>query len=268
MKKSRRLYFFRLPNLLLLLLLITGLGLFLQLSSFTHAKPTESEAPQQEEESAEEPETDAESDGNSGADLPWDESEVVGDEGEMVEVIYDEGWELVGERVLGVNTTGAPPFQVPARKVEDIPMYPCSECHKGHNVNNRKRELKKDHLDIKLTHGKGRFWCDGCHDGRQMDQLLTIDGTYVDMDLSYLLCGQCHFREMEDWQHGVHGKRIGFWQGERVFRICTECHMAHSPAFIPVAPDPPPLPAVGHPASRLKEHHLIRFFDHLTGGVE
>ena len=194
----------------------------------------------------------------------WNQPESVGEEGELVEVVYEDGWQLVGERVRGVTTNGVFPYQVPARKIEDIPMFPCSECHKGHNINNRKRELKKEHANLKLAHGGGRFWCDGCHDGRQMDLLFTIDGTPVDMDLGYLLCGQCHFREMDDWQHGVHGKRIGFWEGVRVFRTCTECHNAHSPEFQPIAPDPPPGVPKGRPPPVQHSNHRIELIRHLA----
>ncbi len=205
---------------------------------------------------------------SNAADRPWDRVETVGEEGELVEVVNEEGWKIVGERVLGVRFNGALPFQVPARKVEDIPMYPCSECHKGNKVNNEKRRLKTKHADLKLDHGDGRFWCEGCHDGKRMDDLFTINGKAVDMDLGYLLCGQCHFREMEDWQHGVHGKRIGFWTGVRVFRTCTECHNAHSPGIKPYTPDPPPVAPKGKTPSSLHTHHRTKLLQRLTAGGE
>lgn len=198
----------------------------------------------------------------------WDTAQTVGDEGEVVEVVYDEGWQLLGERVRAVESNGVVPFELPARKVEDIPMFPCSECHKGHNINNRKRTLKKEHADLELTHGDGRFWCNGCHDGGSMDLLSTIDGRLVDMDLGYLLCGQCHFREMSDWQHGVHGKRIGFWAGPRVIRTCTECHNAHRPATGPYEADGPPSAPEGHPPSTLHTKHETKMMRQLADGKE
>ncbi|MEE8394957.1 MAG: hypothetical protein V3S29_02810 [bacterium] len=220
----------------------------------TSARPTAPERPQRSSRGA--------------AGQRWDAGETVGEEGEVVEVVYDEGWQLVGERARGVESDGVVPFQVPARKVEDIPMFPCSECHKGHDVNNLKRTLKKEHLDIELAHGDGRFWCDGCHDGASMDLLSTIDGRLVDMDLGYLLCGQCHFREMTDWQQAVHGKRIGFWAGVRVIRTCTECHNAHKPAVGPYEPDGPPSAPEGHPPSDFHTEHETEIIRDLAGGKE
>lgn len=199
---------------------------------------------------------------------PWDQPEAVGEEGEIVEVIYEDGWQLVGERVRGVSLNGARPYQVPARKIEDIPMFPCSDCHKGEKINNRKRVLKEKHAELKLDHGGSRFWCDACHDGKRMDVLVTIDRKPVDMDLGYLLCGQCHFREMDDWQHGIHGKRIGFWAGERVLRTCTECHNAHIPAKEQYAADPPPKPPKARRPSVLHTEHRIELMKHLSAEKE
>lgn len=179
--------------------------------------------------------------------LPWDEPEIVGDEGESVEVILEEGeWIVVGERLEGIRTQDARPYQVPARKVEDVPMYPCNDCHGKRQVADlRVRVLEKDHTNINVRHGGKWFWCTDCHDTKNMDGLRSIRNKHIDMDLGYLLCGQCHFRQLRDWQQGGHGKRIGFWKGERVLRTCTECHNAHSPAFEPIKPAPPPLVRTG-----------------------
>ena len=81
----------------------------------------------------------------------WDSVDTTGVEEELVETIYDadEGaWVIVGERGFGVRMYGAPEFQVPMRKWEDIPMFPCSDCHKKMEINYTPRELKKKHADL------------------------------------------------------------------------------------------------------------------------
>jgi hypothetical protein len=53
------------------------------------------------------------------------------------------------------------------------------------------------------------------------------------MDESYQLCAECHFREVEAWAAGAHGKRLDGWQGRRVVMACADCHDPHGPA-VPV----------------------------------
>ncbi len=173
----------------------------------------------------------------------WDSVDTTGVEEELVETAYDAdkgGWAIVGERGFGIGMYGAPEFQVPMRKWEDIPMFPCSDCHKKMEIDYTPRELKKKHADLVVDHGNDRFWCTACHDGKGMDFLASKDGRRIDMDHGYLHCGECHFKAHKDWEYGVHGLRIGMWQGSRVLRTCTECHDAHRPQITLEIPVPAP----------------------------
>jgi formate-dependent nitrite reductase cytochrome c552 subunit len=57
---------------------------------------------------------------------------------------------------------------------------------------------------------------------------------------SYRLCGQCHGDKYRDWRWGVHGKRIGNWDGQKTYFLCVNCHNPHSPKFKPLKPMPVP----------------------------
>lgn len=173
----------------------------------------------------------------------WDSVETTGVEEELVETVYNadkDNWEVVGERGFGIGMYGAPEFQVPMRKWEDVPMFPCSDCHKKMEINYTPRELKEKHADLIVDHGNDRFWCTACHDGKGMDFLASKDGRRIDMDHGYLHCGECHFKAHKDWEYGVHGLRVGMWQGTRVLRTCTECHDAHRPQIALETPVPAP----------------------------
>ncbi len=122
-------------------------------------------------------------------------------------------------------------FRTDTRK-DKIERFKCSQCHnnKPVSVNNA---AKVAHGDIVLDHG-GRekpLSCFTCHNREERNLLVTEAGVSVDMDHSYQLCGQCHFRQKKDWVGGAHGKRIGYWAGERVVNACTSCHDPHSPHF-------------------------------------
>ncbi len=122
-------------------------------------------------------------------------------------------------------------FWTETRK-DKIERFRCSQCH-----NNKKVEIagaaEMAHGDIVLVHG-GRekpFYCFTCHKWDERDFLVTEKGLKVDMDHSYQMCGQCHFREQKDWIGGAHGKRVSFWAGRRVVKNCASCHNPHSPLF-------------------------------------
>jgi hypothetical protein len=171
--------------------------------------------------------------------------------------------------VRGVTTRGktiadAPPFKVVPRKPA-LTKFPCTSCHDNSFVDPRVRVLKEEHGDLVFEHGGGRFWCyDACHNGRDMDNLVSLRRRPIDYDRPYLLCGQCHFEKQKDWSFGGHGHRagaflvprdapltrdklrvverdkIGTWRGERVLLNCTVCHNAHAPTIQPYPLSPPP----------------------------
>lgn len=122
-------------------------------------------------------------------------------------------------------------FWTESRKSK-IGRFKCSQCH-----NNKKVHLDKAaeiaHGEIVLNHGAEDkpLSCYTCHKKDARDYLVTEAGTEIDMDHSYQMCGQCHFRQKKDWAGGAHGKRIANWAGQRVVKNCTSCHDPHSPHF-------------------------------------
>ncbi len=61
--------------------------------------------------------------------------------------------------------------------------------------------------------------------------LRLASGATIPFTQSYLLCGQCHGDKLRDWRMGVHGKRVGMWNGEKTYFLCVNCHNPHSPRF-------------------------------------
>jgi hypothetical protein len=122
-------------------------------------------------------------------------------------------------------------FWTQTRK-DKIERYKCSQCHNNKEVNIT-NAAKMAHGDINLIHGGEQrpLQCFTCHKKDNRDLLVTEKGVTIDMDHSYQLCGQCHFRQKKDWVGGAHGKRVSFWAGKRVVKNCTSCHNPHSPKF-------------------------------------
>ncbi len=132
---------------------------------------------------------------------------------------------LVTERYQGGR------FWVETRK-DKMQRFKCSQCHNNKPVKvTRAAEIA--HGEIILKHGSESrpLACYTCHKKDERDFLVTEQGTKIDMDHSYQMCGQCHFRQKKDWVGGAHGKRISYWAGQRVVKNCTGCHDPHSPRF-------------------------------------
>ncbi|CAB1058009.1 hypothetical protein D1BOALGB6SA_2765 [Olavius sp. associated proteobacterium Delta 1] len=133
-------------------------------------------------------------------------------------------------------------FRTETRK-DKVERYKCSQCHNNKSVSVA-RAADIAHGDIKLDHG-GRekpLSCFTCHNKEERDSLETEAGVKVDMDHSYQMCAQCHFRQLKDWVGGAHGKRVAYWAGNRVVKSCVSCHDPHSPRFKkrwPVTYSPP-----------------------------
>jgi hypothetical protein len=110
--------------------------------------------------------------------------------------------------------------------------FSCSQCHNNKPVRVA-RAAEIAHGEIVLNHGSAArpLSCYTCHDKDERDFLVTEQGIKVDMDHTYQMCGQCHFRQKKDWVGGAHGKRISYWAGQRVVKNCTGCHDPHSPRF-------------------------------------
>ena len=122
-------------------------------------------------------------------------------------------------------------FWTETRK-DKVQRFKCSQCHDNKSVS-VERAAEMAHGDIKLNHGglDKPLSCFTCHSKEERDFLMTEAGETVDMDHSYQMCGQCHFRQKKDWVGGAHGKRVSYWAGRRVVKNCTSCHNPHSPRF-------------------------------------
>jgi len=109
--------------------------------------------------------------------------------------------------------------------------FPCSQCHADLPRNAERRELLfHDEQQSVLAHGPDR-WCLDCHDPVDRDVLHLTSGAAVPFTASYRLCGQCHGDKLRDWRAGIHGKRVGRWDGEKTYFLCVNCHDPHAPRF-------------------------------------
>ncbi|HEY7724763.1 MAG TPA: cytochrome c3 family protein [Anaeromyxobacteraceae bacterium] len=123
----------------------------------------------------------------------------------------------------------APPaqFETPAPPFE-LGLFPCTQCHKAPG-NPARRELGF-HDEVQPLH-HGARWCLDCHDNANRDVLHLTNGDPVPFAESYRLCGQCHGDKFRDWRVGVHGKRVGMWDGKKTYFLCVHCHNPHAPRF-------------------------------------
>jgi uncharacterized CHY-type Zn-finger protein len=111
-------------------------------------------------------------------------------------------------------------------------IFPCSSCHQDLPKNAERRELAfHDDQQSVFSHDAEHRWCLDCHDLNNRDVLHLTSGAPVKFTESYLLCGQCHGDKLRDWRVGVHGKRVGRWDGEKTYFLCVNCHNPHSPRF-------------------------------------
>lgn len=121
-------------------------------------------------------------------------------------------------------------------------IFPCSQCHQGQGSRER-RELSF-HEDVQerlQLHAGERRWCLDCHDFGNRDMLHLSSGDLVPFTESYRICSQCHYNKYRDWRLGIHGKRVGMWEGRKTYLLCVNCHDPHSPRFKGVAPERRPL---------------------------
>jgi formate-dependent nitrite reductase cytochrome c552 subunit len=110
------------------------------------------------------------------------------------------------------------------------------------------------HGSINLKHGKFQ-WCLNCHSTDERNYLELINGDIISFEESYQLCGQCHGTIYRDWKLGIHGRRVGQWNGKKLYVLCDYCHDPHSPKFRKIMPkDRPRLPSYGRWESEDKHH--------------
>ena len=152
-------------------------------------------------------------------------------------------------RLIASTTAAVPPSAGPLRVEAPPPpfsdgAFPCTECHveKDLPTNRTRRTLVDAHDDIVLKHDESNRWCLDCHDAGDRDRLHLASGEAVPFEESYRVCGQCHGEKYRDWRVGVHGRRIGQWNGAKEYLLCVHCHNPHQPRFKALAPKPAPLP--------------------------
>jgi hypothetical protein len=139
---------------------------------------------------------------------------------------------LAGEPKAPAETASGSPALVQAQPPPFTEgNYPCTQCHDDLPPNATRRQLDyHDEQQSILAHGPDR-WCLDCHDLANRDQLHLTGGAPVAFTESYRLCGQCHGDKLRDWRAGIHGKRVGRWDGEKTYFLCVNCHDAHAPGF-------------------------------------
>ena len=146
-------------------------------------------------------------------------------------------------------STAAKAAPIPGQLKVEVPpppfsegVFPCTDCHDNKDLkpNRTRRELKDAHDDIILKHDEEHRWCLDCHDADNRDRLHLASGQPVPFEESYQLCGQCHGEKYRDWRAGVHGRRSGYWNGEKTYLLCVHCHSPHQPHFKAIAPKPAP----------------------------
>ncbi len=123
-------------------------------------------------------------------------------------------------------------------------LLACIKCHNGLKINTKKRILTGTHKDLIFDHpgfDSETRWCYYCHSSTNLDSLKFETGRLTGYRKSYELCVQCHVTKYAEWEVGIHGRRIGEWNGEKEYLSCITCHDAHSPRFKPIESMKPPL---------------------------
>jgi hypothetical protein len=110
-------------------------------------------------------------------------------------------------------------------------IFPCMACHADQKDPTRRELGFHDEQQSIFDHDAEHRWCLDCHDLENRDVLRLASGATVPFTESYRLCGQCHGDKFRDWRAGIHGKRVGQWDGAKTYLLCVSCHNPHSPAF-------------------------------------
>ncbi|HSE67504.1 MAG TPA: hypothetical protein VLB12_10985 [Gemmatimonadales bacterium] len=153
------------------------------------------------------------------------------------------GWTGPGGRLFEVDLRSAAPEAGPARQFGSVVLpialrnraaalgqYPCTSCHSGAKVTMTGERIADAHQNIQPVHpSQTGATCSTCHAANDVEKLSLANGARTSLDEGYRLCGQCHFRQLEDWAGGAHGKRLDGWQGRRVVMACADCHDPHNP---------------------------------------
>jgi len=108
----------------------------------------------------------------------------------------------------------------------------CARCHKPGEEPYRDETLppgQDAHWDTTMHHAAD-MECFSCHKKENPEQLISVLDREATLESGYLLCGSCHKDQYHSWLGGAHGKRVSGWNGVRVIKNCSACHIPHSPA--------------------------------------
>jgi hypothetical protein len=144
-----------------------------------------------------------------------------------------------------VASAAAPKAAQPAARAEKKPevlvearpppfsegIFPCMDCHRDQKDGTWRELGFHDEQQAIFDHDSEHRWCLDCHDLENRDVLRLASGAPVPFTESYRLCGQCHGDKYRDWRAGIHGKRVGEWDGAKTYLLCVSCHNPHSPGF-------------------------------------
>lgn len=143
------------------------------------------------------------------------------------------------------------PFDIPVEEIQkylapmnELELFPCSDCHDEEwEADSTRRDLDEPHDVIPgafVNHDADNRWCLDCHSANMRDKFRLLNGKLVEYNEYYRVCAQCHRRVYREWKMGVHGKRTGYWNGEKQWMHCAQCHNPHNPPFKPIKPMPMP----------------------------
>jgi len=138
-------------------------------------------------------------------------------------------------------------------------LFPCQACHRSdvrgvssqlekgksflgkyiRTPDPRPRILVRMHTDVSLKHAEWH-WCLNCHSTYERNSLHLITGENISFEQSHRLCGQCHGTIYRDWKIGIHGRRVGQWNGKKLYLLCAHCHDPHKPRFRKLPGKKPP----------------------------
>jgi nitrate reductase cytochrome c-type subunit len=127
----------------------------------------------------------------------------------------------------------------------------CGACHATTKPNIETRassDLDQFHQGLKYAHGN--LTCLSCHNAMDYDSLRLADSRSVEFSDSMTMCSQCHGPQKRDYDMGLHGGMLGYWdlkKGGRTRNTCINCHDPHAPAFPLVMPVFPPRDRISTP---------------------
>ena len=161
---------------------------------------------------------------------------LIGDPEIRVKMIF---FVLLLQAFLSLAQAGEPSVRLKEHKV---PAENCEDCHmkKNRPFMPSKKEPERNHPGKSLQHGKEEIACGSCHDIRQSNRLRTSKEAPATFAQPSPVCMRCHVEEFRNWSEGIHGKRTGGWNREKLQSQCVDCHNPHSVPFKKMQANPAP----------------------------